>query len=170
LSGESDRPKGSVWPRRKEHPDLITRAHLTVGRDHRHHTCLADQLVVGISIEYGGQQARLPPVELPARVAQPGDLDDRRGAEPKPRTSRQCEQVDASCGDVLADIAGGYSKARTSQLVVQLSVDQVNLAKIRLIRIPGNSRSVLHPLAQMGVPLHSEPGQQPDAPSAGLGE
>jgi hypothetical protein len=159
-----------VWLRRKKHSDLIACAHVTAGSDHRHHTRLADQLAVGIPIEYGRQQAREEPVELTAGIAQPGDLDERRGSELKPRTSRERKQVHASSRDVLSDAAGTHGKPHSLQLVVQLSVDQMDLAKIRLLGVSGNSRTVLNPLAQMHVALHTAPGKQPDAPSARFGE
>jgi hypothetical protein len=56
------------------------------------------------------------------------------------------------------------------QLVVELGSDQMNLAKIGLVGIAGNTRSVLHLLAQMGVTLDAEPSQQPDRSAVRLGE
>jgi hypothetical protein len=159
-----------VWLRRKKYADLIACGHVTAGSDHRHHTRLADQLAVGIPIEYGRQQAREKPVELAAGIAQPGDLDERRGSELKPCTGRERKQVHASSRDVLSDVARAHGKPHSLQLVVELSVDEMDLAKIRLIGVSGNSRAVLHLLAQMHVALHTAPSKQPEAPSARFGE
>lgn len=46
--------------------------------DDGHDSSLSDQSAIGITVQYCGQQAWHEVFDLPTRVAQPGDLDDRR--------------------------------------------------------------------------------------------
>jgi hypothetical protein len=50
----------------------------------------------------------------------------------QPCAGRQAEQVDAAGRDALNDLAWTDVEAGGAQLVMQLSVDQVNLAQIGL--------------------------------------
>ena len=79
-------------------------------------------------------------IELVARVAQPGDLDDGAAAEPQARTDGQAQQVEAAGGDVLAHLAWGDVEPRRAQLVVELGVDEVDLAEVALGRIAARTR------------------------------
>ena len=62
------------------------------------------------------QQAVAEAVDLAARIAQPGHLDEGRCPDPQPRAGRQREQIDAGGGDVLPKISGGDRIARPIQL------------------------------------------------------
>ncbi|MFN8536830.1 MAG: hypothetical protein U0232_05070 [Thermomicrobiales bacterium] len=70
-----------------------------------------------------------------AGVAEAGDLDHRRVAQMEFCAGRQAEQIDAARGDVLAHLAGGQVEPARAQLVVQLGVDEVDLAQVRLVGV-----------------------------------
>jgi len=53
---------------------------------------------------------------------------------------------------------------------MEFSVDQVDLAEVGLARVTRDSRAMLDRLAQMRIPLHSSPGEEPDAPLIRLGK
>src|SRR5918997_643305 len=76
---------------------------------------------------------------------------------------RQAEQVHAAGGDVLAHLPGGDVEARIPQLFVKLRVDEVHLPEVRLRRALPEPGAVLYGLADVGVALDAEPGQEPDA-------
>lgn len=57
----------------------------------------------------------------------------------QPGTARQPEQIDTARGDILADLPNRYLQAGGPQFVKQFGVDQMNLAKIRLVRVARNS-------------------------------
>jgi hypothetical protein len=71
-------------------------------------------------------------IQLHARIPQSGDLDDHLGTEPKPGANREAKEVEAAGGHVLAKIARFDREPSRTQLVVQLGVDQMHLAEIRL--------------------------------------
>ena len=54
-------------------------------------------------------------------------------AQVQPRAGRQAEQIEAARRDVLAHLPGRHGEAGGAQLVVQLGVDQVDLAQVRLV-------------------------------------
>ena len=65
---------------------------------------------------------------------------------------------------------GRTVKPSLRQLVVQLGVDEVDLAQVRLARVTGHPRAVLHQLAQVRVAAHAEAGDQLDARPGRLAE
>jgi hypothetical protein len=80
--------------RRQLNPDRIAGSHLAAGDDDAHDTGLANQVAVLVPAEGRRHQSRLDAVQLGARVAQAGHLDDRRAAETQPRAGGQIEQSD----------------------------------------------------------------------------
>jgi hypothetical protein len=68
------------------------------------------------------QQSRPQRVDLRARVAQPGHLDDGRRADPQPGAAGQGQQIDVPGRDVLAELAGADVEALIEQLVEQLGL------------------------------------------------
>src|ERR1035437_3503819 len=59
----------------------------------------------GLAHEDAVEQPWLASIDLNARVAQPGDLDDRLVPNAQLRAAGQCEQVQIHGGDVLAQLA-----------------------------------------------------------------
>ena len=72
--------------------------------------------------------------------------------------------------DVFAHLPGRHDETGGAQFVMQLGVDQVHLAQVRLGRIARHPRSMLDRAAQMRVVLDAETGQQPDAADVRLAE
>src|SRR5260221_1623069 len=60
---------------------------------------------VGRAAENRSHEPRLKLIELVARVAQAGEFDDGRSANVQLRVNRKRQQIEASSGDVLADLA-----------------------------------------------------------------
>jgi len=89
-----------------------------------------------------------------AGVAQSGDLDQGVLPELQERIAREPKQFDASSEDVLAHLPGGDAKAELAQLGMQLDMDEVYLAQVRLRGVRGHSTAVLHRRSEMGIALH----------------
>ncbi len=89
-----------------------------------------------------------------AGVAQSGDLDQGVLPELQERVARELEQFDAGGEGVLAHLPGGDVEAELAQLGMQLDMDEVSLAQVRLRRVRGHSTAVLHCRSDMGIALH----------------
>src|SRR5262249_15637494 len=61
-----------------------------------------------------------------------------------------------------------HLEALRVQIVMELRVDQMNLAQVRLRRVAPDARAVLHGLPHVGIALHAKPSQEPDAVAAVL--
>src|SRR5215472_18325465 len=125
----SDRHKRVVRVRRQLDTDGIAGADLAAGDDDAHNAGLAHQIAALVASQCRRHQSILNVVELAARVAQTGYLDDRRRAEMQLRAGRQPQQIDAARRDVLAHLPGRDGEAALPQLVVQLGMDQMDLAQ-----------------------------------------
>src|SRR5207244_3076277 len=96
-----------------------------------HHAGLSLNDPVRIAHEHGLEQPRTKVVELHARIANAGDLDDHVAAHVKTNALGQPEQVHATRRHVLAELSGGDVEARVVQLVEQLGMEQVHLPQVR---------------------------------------
>lgn len=124
--------------------------HATLQHD-GHDPGLSDQGSVGAAVQYGRQKARLEGFDLRARVAKSGDLDPCIGPQAKLRTGTQAQQVDAMGRDVLAHLTGGNDVPECQHLGQEFLLKQVNLSKIGLCRVPGDTRPVLDADAEVGI-------------------
>jgi hypothetical protein len=86
--------------------DHVGRADEAAHEHDPHDAGLADEVAVRVTVEDGTHEAVLVAVDLRARVAQAGQLDDGVVAEVEPGADGQAEQVDAAGRDVLAEVAG----------------------------------------------------------------
>ena len=77
------------------------------------------------------RQAGRELVQLHARVTQTGDGHERV-AHPEECSGRQAEQIEATGRDVLAHLARTHIEAPGTELVVELAMDQMDLAEVRL--------------------------------------
>jgi hypothetical protein len=102
-------------------------------------------------------------------LRQAGHLD-RRCADQQAGAGGEGEEVEAACRDVLAHVAGLHIEAGRVELIVQLSVDQVDLAQVGLGRVAGGAGAVLHGLAGVRVAFDAEAGDQADRESRRLAE
>src|ERR1017187_4378966 len=158
----SDRAERRMWLWREPRLDRVAGAQIPADQDDGHDARLADDDSSSVPAQHGLQQARLEVVYLIAGVAQAGDLDHGLRTQAQPSAGRQREQGDAAGGDVLAHVARRYGEPGGTQLVVQLSVDQMDLAQVGLAGVARYPRSVLHCAALMRVAFHSEALDQPD--------
>ena len=99
--------KGQVGTGRQFELDRVSGPDFTAGQNDAHDSGFADQLAIAVAIQCGIHQSGLDLVELGARVAQSGDLDDGVPAEMQASAGRQPEQIDAGCRHVFAHLAGG---------------------------------------------------------------
>jgi hypothetical protein len=141
--------------------DRVAGADVAGGHHDAHDPGQPDQVAVVVVVEDGAPQPLVDAVELAARVAQAGDLDHRVGAEAEAGAGGQAQQVDAAGGHVLAHPAGLEREAGGAELVVELGVDEVDLAPVGLGRVGPDPGAVLDGHAAVGVALHPEAGQQP---------
>ncbi len=144
--------------------DPVSRANLAAFEHDRHDPGLAQQRAVGRLRERCRQRARAyVGVDLAARIAQPGHLDQRCRSDPQTHAARQREQVDALRGDVLAERARRNLEARCGQLLEKLGMDQVDLTQVGRFRLLRLARKVLHGRPRMCIALDTEPFDQRDA-------
>jgi hypothetical protein len=143
---------------------------LSRSNDDGHHARFSHQLTVCVVVEDGGHQAILQAVELGAGVTEASNLDHRILAEVKFRPSGKGQEVDAAGGDVLAHLASADRKAAVPQFIVQLSMDEVDLAQVGLLGVAGDAGAVLHGGPGVGIALDAETGEEADALIGGFGE
>jgi hypothetical protein len=138
-------------------PDFASRRYDT------HHTRLADQVSIFITIQYGRKKSLLEVVQLCARISQAGDRDHRRAAQMKACPLGQGKQVKTFGRYVFAQVTRQYLETAPLQFLEQFGMNQVNLAEIRLRRVFRDTGAMLDSHAGMGVPFHADPGDQLDA-------
>ena len=166
----SDHLKRSMRSSRQLYLDRYSRAQLAARADNSHDPRLSHDLTVCTSTDDRGEEPGAKLVQLHARIPQPGELDDHLGPETKSRANREAEEVDSACGHVLAEIARSDREPGRTQLVVQLGVDEVDLAQIRLRRIPRHARAMPDRGALMRVSVDAQPRDEPDTCLRGLAE
>jgi hypothetical protein len=140
--------------------DRVTALDLAPEQNDAHHAGLPHETTAPIAPEHGRQEARLEPVQLRARIAQTGDLDHCFVAKLQSGTDREAEQIDPARGDILAHVARRYDEPSSRKLVVQLRMNEVDLAKVRLSWIPRYPGAMLDSRSVVGVRFHAEPGEQ----------
>src|SRR5574337_9975 len=146
--------------RRQFDPHYVSRPYHPARSHHPHDTRLTDQPTGFVPVQYRRHQPLSEGVELGARVAQSGHLNDCLPAESKLGADRQGEQVDAAGRDVLAHLTGRYIEPGSPQFVVQFGVDQVDLPQVRLGRVDRHSRAVLDRSPKVRVTFHAEAREQ----------
>jgi hypothetical protein len=167
---QSDPVERLVRTVRQFHGDDIAGSGAAAGNDHAHDPGLAHEGTIRGTVQNGLQQARHELIDLGTRVAQTGHLHHSVRSEPKLRTPGQGEQVDASGRNILAQLTRSDLEALLPQLVEQLRLDQVDLAKVGLRWVCRHTGTVLH--RDTGVRVTGDPDsrQQPDLVHDGLAE
>lgn len=155
----------------QRHLDRIAGAHVSAGEDHGHDASLAQKRTIRCPIEDRVHSAGADiVVYLTARIAQPGQLHDRRLAEPQSGTSRQSEQCDPSRGHIFAQLARCNGEPGSGKLLEQFGVDQMDLAQIRRggrISQPG---AMLHGLPAVRVSSDTAARYESNGLAQGLAE
>ena len=95
---------------------------------------------------------------------------DRIGSEKKQCPSGKCQQVDATCCDVLTELAWFDIVPDCTQFLEQLDMEEMHLTQVWLRRIARHARAVLYRLAAVCVAFDSETGYQHDARFGSLAE
>jgi len=109
-------------------------------------------------------------VKLAARIAQSGDFDHRFAAYMEPRAGRQPEQIDAARRDVFTHHTGPKVEAEGAQLVEQLGMYQVHLAKVGCVPKSHKAGEVFACRALMDISFDAEGGDQRDPVRHRFGE
>lgn len=147
---------------RKLDGDAVSRLQDPAVQNDRHHPGLADQVPVRVAIEDRRHQTWLDPVELGAGVAESGQFDSRRVSQAELGSGREAEQVDAMGGYVLAHHSRPESETATTELVVELGVEEMDLTQVRLGRVLTNPRPMLDRPAKMSIALDTETREKTD--------
>ena len=69
----------------------IPRPNITARDHHAHYAGFANQPAIGRPIQHRRHQPRSEPVDLDARIAQPGNFHNCIRPQPQPRADRQAE-------------------------------------------------------------------------------
>jgi hypothetical protein len=128
-----------VWLGGKCHPDHVSGSN-DPARDHdRHHSGLANNVSFMVLADHMREQAGLEIIDLVTGIAQAGNLDHCIIAELQPGSLGHVKEIDAASGDVLAHIPRAYGVTIVGNLIEELSMDEMDLPQIRLIRVPDDS-------------------------------
>ena len=124
-----------MWPFRELHFNGVARTYLAARQDNSHDTGLADELSLSIVVQHGCLQTRFESIDLDARIAKPGDLDDGVAAHSKAGPSRETKNVETTSGHVLTHLTRIDFEPSIAELVVKLGMDQVHLTQVWLIGV-----------------------------------
>src|SRR4051794_29094032 len=72
----SNRRKRNVWHIRQFNAYLVAGRNISIDKYDRHHPGVADEVAISVTVDSGGHQTGLDPVELRAGIAQSGDFHD----------------------------------------------------------------------------------------------
>jgi hypothetical protein len=141
---------------------LSTACNRTGGENYSHDTGLAlDRAVVP-----AGNKARKKPraevFDLAAGIAETGNFDNGLRADMEPGACWQRQEIDAFCQDIFSEIAGGKRKAIRNKLFEKLKVDEMDLPKIWLGGIDGDTRAMLNGGSEMRITRNAEAGDEID--------
>ena len=168
--GLLNRHQWTLFSFRQRDRNCVPNPNLTARDDDRHDPGLADQVAVGIVPEHGLEQTGLKRLDLPAGIAQAGDLDQGLGAKAKPRSRWQCQQVDAAGSHVFSDRARPQVEPAGVKLLEQLLVDEMHLPQIRNMTEFPDVRAVLHRFAHVRIASDAKTGDEENRRLVGLGE
>lgn len=135
----SDRLEADVSAGWRLRFDGCTDGDLAAPYDDAHDARSADQPAIGASIEDAIEQPVLEVLDLPAPIAQTRHSDEHVVAQSQHRPGRQREQVNASGRDVLAQGTRRHGEPGRSEVVEQLTLQQVDLPQVGLSRIRGDA-------------------------------
>lgn len=115
-----------MWLGRKVDGDAIAGPNHAPAEHDRHDSTDANDAAIVIPVSKQLHQAILKLVDLDTRVTETGQLDGCLRTNPQNRAGGKREQVDASCGDVLAELASSDIVTSLSNQREQFFFDQVN--------------------------------------------
>jgi hypothetical protein len=88
--------QGTLFSRWQFHHDHVSCPYIAAVDDNRHYAGLADEVTFRVPPEYCRCQTPLECVNLPAGIAQTGNLDHSTEPEPQQRPLWQTKQIDAA--------------------------------------------------------------------------
>lgn len=159
-----------MFSHRKPHSNFILSPHGTPGDHNSHHAALAYDGPIVRSSQDLTEQPWFESINKVAWISKTGDADDGVIAELKQGALGQREQVEAVCGDILAQLSRLNLVACRCQLAEKLCVEQMHLSQIGLRRIPRNPRAMLNGCASMRITLDAPSCHQCDLVDRGLAE
>lgn len=142
--------------------DDVAGANFAAFEHNAHDTAFDPYTTIGIAVEQPAHQSWPKRIDLPAGIAQAGDLDDRICAQMQARARRQFQQLQTARRDVLADSAGKKLIAGSSEFFEQLGMYQMHLAQIRPRWIFTHTYAMLHLCSGMCVTADANTGDQFD--------
>jgi hypothetical protein len=74
-------------------------------------------------------------IQLDAGIPQACDFDNGRVAQMQPRPGWQSKQINAARRDILTHLPGCDGESSGPELVMEFSMDQVDLAQVGLARV-----------------------------------
>jgi len=116
--------------------NAIARSHFATCQDDGHHAGLADKPAIVVPAEDSFHKALLKPIDLNARVSKTRHFKPHAFTNPQMCPSGELEKRDALGRDVFTEVAGGNLEPLLMQFGKQFRVDQMDLPKVRLRRIP----------------------------------
>ena len=119
--------------------DLISGLNQTALKNNAHDSCFANERAVFCTPQYRREETRLEVLDLRAWIAKPRDFHNGVGANTQLRTSCQRKEINSSCCNVLAHLSGSGAKFGSRDVGEEFLVKEMNLLKIRLGRISGDS-------------------------------
>src|SRR5262249_35162283 len=102
--------------RRQFHRDPVAGPYMAARDNNRHDASLANEMSLRVPTKDGSCQPWRKGANLPARIAQAGDLDNSLGSEPQPRPPWQSKKIDAARCHMLSDGTTLHTEAACAQL------------------------------------------------------
>lgn len=147
---------------RKFDGDRISWPDCSASENDAHDASLPNDTSLAVPTENRLQQARFERIDLCTRISQPSHLDARLVAEMKDSTRRKGKQVDACGRYVLPHLSRRDGKPVGRDLGEKLRMDEMHLAKVRLVRIHGDARAVLDGATEVCVTRHTQARDESD--------
>lgn|GEM_PF-2222993 len=139
LDSPLDRLQWFVFSGRIYYRDLISGLNQATLKNNAHDACFANERAVFGAPQHRHEQTRLKVFDLRAWIAKPCDLHNGVGANSEFRTRSQRKEINATCCDVLSQLPWLDAKPNSRNIGKEFFVEKVDLSKVRLGRIPGDS-------------------------------
>lgn len=149
---------------------FVTWPNLAAGVNNTHDAGLTDQPAIWRAMHQSCHEPRLELIELFTRIAEAGEMEHDLFSDVQLGAFWQSKEINTLRSDVLAELARLDVESLRLQFGEQLTVDEVHLAQVRLRRILGHARSMLHRCSAMSIALDSEPSDHRDGRLRDLGE
>ena len=155
---------------RKRDGDCLP-GHYGASPDHDcHDTSFAYELSSRTSAKHGCHEPWLKRIQLPARIAETSQSHTGTCVEPKFGARGKAKKIDTLGCDILADLPGKDGHSGSAQLSKQLTVKQMDLAKVGLRRIASDARTMLYRRPTVCIAVRTNTLYERDIRHCGLGK